>query len=74
MYFDLEEKFEVLPEAHFSHAIYCFEAQEVKSPTLEMVCKSELKWSYGHLKTIAQSWKTISEIQLMNSKSNSKWP
>ena len=56
MYFDFEEKFGVLPEAHFSHAIYCFEAQEVKSPTLEMVCKSELKWrSYGHLKTIAQS-------------------
>ena len=43
MYFDFEEKFGVLPEAHFSHAIYCFEAQEVKSPTLETVCKSELK-------------------------------
>ena len=38
------------------HTIYHFEAQEVRSPMLQTVCKSELKRrSYGHLKATAQS-------------------
>ena len=48
-----------------------------RSPTLQTMCKSELKWrSYDHLKITAASWKVISkwfwnstydfEIQLMN--------
>ena len=32
IYFNFEEKFGVLPEFHFSYAIYHFEALEVKSP------------------------------------------
>ena len=40
-----------------------FWSLEFKSPTLQMVCKAELKWrSYGHWKTTAPSWKTISQV------------
>ena len=35
--------FGALPEVHFIHAIYHFKAQEVKNPTLQTVCDSELK-------------------------------
>ena len=50
------------PRVHCIHTIYCFKAREVRSPTLQTVCKSELKWrSYGHWKLIAPSWKTISQ-------------
>ena len=84
IYSDFEEKFGVLSGVHYIYTIYLFEAREVRSPTLQTVCKSELKWrSYGYLKTTTPSWRVISkwfrnstydfEIQLMNSKSNSKW-
>ena len=57
-----QEKFREIHRVHCIHTIYCFEAQEIKSPILQMVCISELKWrSYGHLKTTAPSWKTISQ-------------
>ena len=84
IYSDFEDKFWALSGVHYIHTIYRFEAREVKSSTLQTVCKSELKWrSYDHLKTTAPSWRVISkwfrnstydfEIQLMNSKSTSKW-
>ena len=58
----LLDTFRALTRVHFMHNICCFEAQEVRIPTLQTVCKSELKWrSYGHWKTIAPSWKTISQ-------------
>ena len=58
----LQDKFRALSGVHYIHTIYFFEAQEVRSPTLQTVCKSELKWrSYGHLKTTAPSWKVISQ-------------
>ena len=57
----LQGKFGALPGVHFLHVIYYFEAREVRSLTLQMVCNLELKWrSYGQLKAIAQSWKGIS--------------
>ena len=57
----LKEKFRALSRVHCIHTIYHFEAREVKSPTLQMVCKSELKWrSYDHLKITAPSWRVIS--------------
>ena len=40
----LQDTFRALPKVHFIHPIYCFEAWEVRSPTLRTVCKSELKW------------------------------
>ena len=53
--------FWLLPEVHFLHTIYRFEAQEVKSPTLQTVSKSKLKRkSYGHYKKTVPSWKKIS--------------
>ena len=56
IYSDFEDKFRALPRVHCIHAIYCFEAWEVRSPMLQTVCKSELKWRiYGHLKTTAPS-------------------
>ena len=59
----LKDTFRVLPGVHFIHTIYRFESWEVKSPTLQTVCKSELKWrSYSHWKTTAPSWKTISQV------------
>ena len=58
----LLEIFWVLHGVHFMHTICFFEAWVVRSPTLQTVCKSELKWrSYGRLKTIAQSWAKISQ-------------
>ena len=51
----LQGTFGALPRVHYLH-IYHFEAQEVKSPIHQMVCKSELKRrSYGHLKATAPS-------------------
>ena len=56
IYSDFENKFRVLSRVHFIHNIYRFEAWEVKSPMLQTVCKSELKWRiYGYLKTTAPS-------------------
>ena len=58
----LLEIFWVLHGVHFMHTICFFEAWEVRSPTLQTICKSELKWrSYVHWKTIASSWKAISQ-------------
>ena len=34
MYSDFEVKFGVVPKVDFRQAIYCFEALEVKNPTL----------------------------------------
>ena len=57
----LRTNFEYFPKS----IIYRFEAQEVKSPMLQTLCKSKLKWrSYGYLKTTVQSWKTISKFNL----------
>ena len=59
----LQDTFWVLPGVYFIHTIYRFESWEVRSPTLQTGCKSELKWrSYGHWKTTAPSWKTISQV------------
>ena len=43
IYFDFENKCRALPGVHCIHTIYRFEAREVRSPTLQTVCKSELK-------------------------------
>ena len=40
---NFEDKFEVLSKVHFRYTIYSFKAQEVRSPTLRIVCKLELK-------------------------------
>ena len=54
----LRTNFEYFPKS----IIYRFEAQEVKSPMLQTLCKSKLKWrSYGHLKTFTPSWRVISK-------------
>ena len=48
--------FGALPGVHFIHTIYCFEAWEVRNPTLQTVFKSELKRKiYGHYKKTAPS-------------------
>ena len=53
--------FGALSQVHFIHTIYRFEAWEVRSPTLQMVSKSELKRkSYGHYKKTTLSCKKIS--------------
>ena len=53
---DFEDKFGAFSGAHFMHTIYFFEAWEVRSPTLQTVCKSKMKRrSYGRLKTSAPS-------------------
>ena len=63
MYFDVEANFGVLFEVHLRHSIYHFEAWDVRSPTLQTMWKFELKQrSYGHLKTTAQSWKSILKL------------
>ena len=41
--FKFEDKFGALFRVHFIYTIYGFEAQEFKSPTLQTVCKLELK-------------------------------
>ena len=41
--FDFEDKFGSLFRVHFIHTIYHFESTKVRSPTLQIVCKSELK-------------------------------
>ena len=44
------------------HIICCLESREVRSPTLQTVCESELKQrSYGRLKTTASSCAKISQ-------------
>ena len=43
IYSDFEDKFRGLSGVHCIHNIYFFEAQEVRSPTLQTVCKLELK-------------------------------
>ena len=46
------------------HTIFHFEAQEFKSPTLQTVCKLELKQrSFGRLKTTASSCAKISQLR-----------
>ena len=39
----LQDKFRALPRVHCIHTIYFFEGREVRIPTLQMVCKLELK-------------------------------
>ena len=54
--------FQVLSGVHFMHTICRFEAREVRSPTLQIVHKLELKRrSYGRLKTTASSYAKISQ-------------
>ena len=38
----LHDKFRAISGVHCIHTIYFFKALEVRSPTLQMVCKSEL--------------------------------
>ena len=50
--------FGALPGVQIMHAIYRFEAQEVKNPMLQTVHYLELKWrSYSHFKPITPSWR-----------------
>ena len=42
IYSYFEDKFGALLRVHFIHTIYRFEAQEVRSPTLQTVCKLDL--------------------------------
>ena len=52
----LLDTFRVLPGVHFMHTISHFKAWEFRSPTLQTMCKLELKRrNYGCLKTIASS-------------------
>ena len=39
----LQDKFRALPGVYCINNIYHFKSQEVRSPTLQTVCKSELK-------------------------------
>ena len=51
-------------ELHFMHTICRFKAREVRSPTIQMVHESEIKWrSYSHWKPIAPSWKLILQLR-----------
>ena len=43
IYFDFKNKFRALYGVHCIYTIYRFEPQEVKSPMLQTVYKSELK-------------------------------
>ena len=43
IYSNFEDEFGALPRVHFIHIIYCFEAWEVRNPTLQTMCKSKLK-------------------------------
>ena len=43
IYFDFEDKFRAIYGIHFIHTIYRFETWEVMSPTLQTMCKLELK-------------------------------
>ena len=43
IYSEYEDKFGAITRFHFIQTIYFFEAQEVRSPTLQTVYKSELK-------------------------------
>ena len=62
IYSNFEDKFGALSIVHFIYTIYRFKTREVRSPMLQTVCKSKLKWrSYGHLKTTAPSWRVISK-------------
>ena len=61
--------FGALPRVHFIHTIYCFEAREVSSPTLQTVSKSELKRkSYGHCKKTGPSWAGVSHTSIQGGK------
>ena len=52
IYSDFEDKFGAFYRVHFRYNTYFFVAWEVKSPMLQTICKSELKWrSYGYLQT-----------------------
>ena len=60
---ELLDTFRVLPRVYFMHTICHFEAREFRSPTLQMVCKLDLKRrSYGRLKTTASSCAKISQL------------
>ena len=39
-----EVKFRVFSKVIFEHVIFHFKVWEVKSPTRQIMCKSELKW------------------------------
>ena len=43
IYSDFEDKIRSLSGVHYIHSIYIFEAWEFRSPTLQTVCKLELK-------------------------------
>ena len=55
MYSYFETKFRALSELYFGKTIYHLEDLEVQNPTLQIICKLDLKWgSYVHLKQIGQ--------------------
>ena len=43
IYSDFEDKFRAIHGVYFIYTVYFFEDWEVRSPTLQTVCKSELK-------------------------------
>ena len=43
IYSKFEDKFRGLPRVHCIHTIHRFEDREVRSPTLQTVCKLEVK-------------------------------
>ena len=54
----LLDTFRALSGVYFMHTIFCFEAWEVRNPTLQTVRESELKWrSYSYWKPITPSWR-----------------
>ena len=58
------DTFGVIFGTHLMHTICRFESREVRSPTLQTVCKSELKRrSYDYLKTTASTYAKISQLQ-----------
>ena len=62
IYSEFEDKFRALSGVYYILTLYRFKAREVRSLTLKMVCKLELKWrSYGHWKTTAPRWRVISK-------------
>ena len=60
----LLDTFWALFGVQFIYTICRFEAREVINPTLQTALESELKWrSYSHWKSIAPSWKLISQLR-----------
>ena len=63
MYIEFKATFGVFPEVHFGQSVYFFEALEVRSPMLQIVCKLELKrGSYVRLKQLGWRGRLSSKL------------